>query len=135
VAVSVSSTVDIVDGQQRLTRLYAVMTGRPVVKEDYSTARIRVALRPTDATFAVTDAAAERDPEFIPDVSVLWQPGGRHRINSEGVTLKQADFILTLMSVFWEKGRQQLEDFARGCKAPPVSGASPFNWASMMIPG
>lgn len=178
----------IVDGQQRLTSLFAVMTGREVMKEDYSLARIRIAFRPIDAIFTVTDAAVERDPEFIPDVSVLWESeGGRRkavrgylkglaakrgeldqdeedrledaidrlfdlrnypfkvvelspevdeeqvaevfvRINSEGVTLNQADFILTLMSVFWEKGRHQLEDFSRACKTPSLSGASPFNW-------
>jgi hypothetical protein len=178
----------IVDGQQRLTSLFAVMTGREVMKEDYSMARIRIGFRPIDAIFTVTDAAVERDPEFIPDVSVLWESeGGRRkavrgylkglaakrgeldqdeedrledaidrlydlrnypfkvvelspevdeeqvaevfvRINSEGVTLNQADFILTLMSVFWEKGRHQLEDFSRACKTPSLSGASPFNW-------
>ena len=141
---------------------------------------------PTDATFAVADAAIDKDPEFIPDISTLWMPGERRnvvrgflrrlsdkreltetetdqldeaisrvhdlrdypfkavelastveeeqvaevfvRINSEGVTLNQADFILTLMSVFWEKGRRQLEDFSRGCKVPTLSAASPFNW-------
>jgi hypothetical protein len=55
----------IVDGQQRLTSLFAVMTGCEVMKEDYSLARIRIAFRPVDATFTVTDAAVERDPEFI----------------------------------------------------------------------
>lgn len=178
----------IVDGQQRLTSLYAVMTGREVMREDYSTGRIRIGFRPADGTFTVTDAAVERDPEFIPDVSMLWEAeGGRRRvargflkrladrrgslsqdeedrleeaidrlydlrnypftvvelspeveeeqvadvfvrINSEGVTLNQADFILTLMSVFWDKGRQQLEDFSRACRTPSVSGPSPFNW-------
>lgn len=177
----------IVDGQQRLTSLYAVMTGRPVVREDYTEARIRIAFRPSDGTFAVNDAAIDKDPEFIPDISVLWQPGssqiaviqeflegvrarreidkaeenrlaqaisdlatlGTHsftvidlsaeadeeqvaeifvRINSEGVTLIQADFILTLMSVFWEKGRKDLEEFCRACRLPSVGGASPFNW-------
>jgi hypothetical protein len=136
--------------------------------------------------FAVADAATDKDPEFIPDISALWVPGERKnvlraflrrleakrelseaetdrldeaidrvhdlrdypfkavelaaavqeeqvaevfvRINSEGVTLNQADFILTLMSVFWEKGRRQLEDFSRGCKVPTLSSASPFNW-------
>ena len=177
----------IVDGQQRLTSLYAVITGSEIVRSDYTHGRIRIGFRPTDATFAVTDAAVERDPEFIPDISALWVPGGRKqvvrgylaqlsrrrgalseqdedqlddaidrlhdlrdypfkavelaaavdeeqvaevfvRINSEGVTLNQADFILTLMSVFWEKGRRELEDFARGCKTPTLSTASPFNW-------
>ena len=152
------------------------MTGREVMKEDYSHARIRVAFRPADGTFTVTDTAVEHDPEYIPNISVLWESdGGRRRavrtflkglaekrgelsqdeedrledaidrlydlrnypfkvvelspevdeeqvaevfvrINSEGVTLNQADFILTLMSVFWEKGRQQLEDFSRDAR-------------------
>jgi hypothetical protein len=176
----------IVDGQQRLTSLYAVITGSAIVKDDYTEGRIRIAFRPDDATFAVADAATDKDPEFIADISSLWVPGQRKnvvraylrrlgdkrelddaekdrldeavdrlhdlrdypfkavelassveeeqvaevfvRINSEGVTLSQADFILTLMSVFWEKGRRQLEDFSRGCKVPTLSAASPFNW-------
>ncbi len=49
------------------------------------------------------------------------------RINSEGVKLNQADFILTLMSVHWEKGRRQLEDFSRRAVDPAVTGVSPKN--------
>jgi hypothetical protein len=152
----------IVDGQQRLTSLFAVMTSAKVLRDDYSEAEIQIAFRPSDATFAVADAAVRKDPEFIPDISALWRPGQRYptindflaklrarrpvdgaeeerlryaidhlcelqyfpfnvvelnasadeaqvaeifvRINSEGVTLIQADFILTLMSVFWDKG-------------------------------
>lgn len=176
----------IVDGQQRLTSLFAVMTNSAVVRDDYTEGRIRIAFRPADGTFAVSDAAIEKDPEFIPDISALWSGPGRRattkqylarlgtrreiddaeegrledaidqlfdlqhypftvvelsaaadeeqvaeifvRVNSEGVTLVQADFILTLMSVFWEKGRRELEDFCQACKVPSISGASPFNW-------
>lgn len=50
------------------------------------------------------------------------------RTNSEGVTLKQADFILTLMSVFDEKGRRSLEAFSKDAKVPSVTVASPFNY-------
>lgn len=49
------------------------------------------------------------------------------RINSEGVQLNQADFILTLMSVHWEKGRRELEQFARDAVDPGVKGPSPRN--------
>lgn len=176
----------IVDGQQRLTSLYAVITGSKIIRSDYTEGRITIAFRPVDATFVVADATVERDPEFISDISKLWVAGQRRqvvrgflerlerkrpltqvekddleeaidrvhdltgypfkavelgstvdeeqvaevfvRINSEGVTLNQADFILTLMSVFWEKGRRELEDFSRGCKTPTLSTASPFNW-------
>jgi hypothetical protein len=176
----------IVDGQQRLTSLYAVLKGRPVVRDDYSKERIYIAFRPRDAKFEVTDAAIRRDPEFIVDVSQLWAGDisrnrfvkdfitrlrqGRQvsddeedqlteaidrlydlqsypftalelsstvdeeqvadvfvRINSKGVTLKQADFILTLMSVFWDEGRANLEHFCRASRRPSISGPSPFN--------
>ncbi len=69
----------IVDGQQRLTSLYAVMTGTSVLRQDYSPAKIRIAFRPSDATFQVTDAAIEKDPEFLPDISVLWEVAGRRK--------------------------------------------------------
>lgn len=177
----------IVDGQQRLTSLYAVIKGAPVLRDDYSTGRIRIAFRPADAAFAVHDAAVERDAEYLPDISVLWEPGNRKpavrkflsrlrekrdldeaeedrldtaldelyelgnytfkvvelsssineeevaevfvRINSKGVALNQADFILTLMSVFWEGGRRELEAFCRDARSPSTTGEpSAFNW-------
>jgi hypothetical protein len=176
----------IVDGQQRLTSLYAVLRGRPVMRDDYSQQRIRIAFRPRDETFEVTDAAIEKDPEFISDISELWagetsrnrfvkhflQLLGTHRqvsedeedqlteaidrlydlqnypftalelsstvneeqvadvfvrINSKGVALNQADFILTLMSVFWDTGRTDLERFCRSSRQPAQNGSSPYN--------
>ena len=182
----------IVDGQQRLTSLFAVLTGSRVLDRRYQQKQIRIAFRPDDETFEVTDAAIERDPEFIADITVLW--AGRYRAtvrsfldrlgthrgmesddvdhgwsdqqdvleeridrvrdlqgfrfqvlelnanaheeqvadifvrtNSEGVQLKQSDFILTLMSVHWEKGRRQLEQFCQQAVDPAVSGPSPKN--------
>ncbi len=176
----------IVDGQQRLTSLYAVLTGKPVLTKTFAEKRIRVAFRPADETFEVTDAAIEKDPEFLPDITALWDEGYRPsvrrflsrlaegrgveltedeedeledridrvydlqhfrfqvvelnssadeeqvadifvRINSEGVKLNQADFILTLMSVHWEKGRSELEQFCRDVVDPKVTGPSPKN--------
>ena len=176
----------IVDGQQRLTSLYAVLQGKPVMRDDYSPQNIHIAFRPRDAMFEVTDAATKSDPEFIPDISQLWSGEvarnrfvkdfinrlrqGRvitedeedHlaesidrlydlqsypftalelsstvneemvaevfvRINSKGVTLNQADFILTLMSVFWDEGRSDLEHFCRDARHPSRGEASPFN--------
>lgn len=176
----------IVDGQQRLTSLFAVLTGNTVLTKRFEEKRIKIAFRPIDETFEVSDAAIERDPEFIPDVTVLWARTYKStvrgfmarlgdsrgveldhdeqdlleeridrvrdlrdfrfqvielnasadeeqvaeifvRINSEGVTLNQADFILTLMSVHWEKGRRQLEEFSRAAVDAKVTGASPKN--------
>jgi hypothetical protein len=178
----------IVDGQQRLTSLYAVFRGKKVLDADYSERIIEIAFRPRDGKFEVTDAAIRNDPEWIPNISDLWSSGKSSyqmvkgylatlkaktpltddeeeqishsldrlfdlqkypftaleiastvdeeqvadifvRINSEGVKLNQADFILTLLSVFWDEGRAQLEQFARAARKPPAIGdsPSPFN--------
>jgi hypothetical protein len=62
----------IVDGQQRLTSLFAVLKGIPVLREDFSKERIRIAFRPRDSQFEVADATTGRNPEFIADISNLW---------------------------------------------------------------
>lgn len=62
----------IVDGQQRLTSLYAVFTGTEVTNRRFAKELIRIAFRPRDGRFEVADAATERDPEFMPDISTLW---------------------------------------------------------------
>ncbi len=177
----------IVDGQQRLTSLYAVIKAQPVVTSDFKKSRIRIAFRPIDEKFEVANPAIEKDIDWIADISDLWDPDGSFlafvknyvgriresreiteaeelayenaiqrlrdvinfpftalslssdldeemvseifvRINSEGVRLNQADFILTLMSVFWEKGRRNLEEFCRDARTPSDSSASPFNY-------
>ena len=69
--------------------------------------------------FQAIELDREVDEEHVAKVFV--------RINSEGVRLNNADFILTLMSVFWEKGRRELEDFSRLAKVPSTDGPSPFN--------
>jgi hypothetical protein len=53
----------VVDGQQRLTALFAVLTGRKIVTKSFDQINIRMAFRPEDQTFEVTDAAIERDAQ------------------------------------------------------------------------
>ena len=62
----------IVDGQQRLTALYAVIQGIPVVRKDYESERIQIAFNPLAEKFEVVDAAILRDKSFLPDISELW---------------------------------------------------------------
>lgn len=180
----------IVDGQQRLTSLFAVFKGRAVLDQDFKEARLEISFRPRDGQFEVANAATRRDPEFVANISELWAgPDGRAghayignflatlkktrdlaagdeatiahnlerlvnlldyrfmaleilptveeelvaeifvRINSQGSKLSTADFILTLLSVFWDEGRSQLEAFSRASRRPAAPGeASPFNY-------
>ncbi len=177
----------IVDGQQRLTSLYAVVKDVPVVRDNYENEKISIAFNPLEERFEVADAAIQRDKAFIPDISCVWSKdtdifevadgyfaglrASREvtdeetkkvkkaitklqslltfpftalelaadiseedvsdvfvRINSKGTPLNQADFILTLMSVFWDEGRAELEQFCRDARKPSKGTASPFNY-------
>lgn len=177
----------IVDGQQRLTSLYAVLKGQEVIRENYEKTKIIIAFNPLENKFEVPDAAIKRNPRYYQNISDLWQPNIKIfkvimdfvanlknyivvsdelemkiqeafmrlknlenypfsvlelsqeideeqvadvfvRINSEGKTLNQADFILTLMSVFWDEGRTNLENFCRDARLPSTTYATPFNY-------
>src|ERR1700756_2359795 len=65
----------IVDGQQRLTSLYAVTKGKEVVRSNFKRERIRIAFNPLHERFDVTDASIVKDKAYIPDVSEVWKPG------------------------------------------------------------
>jgi hypothetical protein len=72
-------------------------------------------------SFTVVELENEADEVQVAEIFV--------RINSEGITLNQADFILTLMSVFWEDGRKALEAFSRSARVLPAAGKpTSFNW-------
>jgi hypothetical protein len=178
---SLRATTLVIDGQQRLTSLYAVMRGVEVIGKDGATRRITIAFRPRDGRFEVADAAIRNDPEFLPNVTELWNGSrpkpqirrdlinglrdrGRAvdekyedaversldrasgisdyrfptvdirktassqteeateedvaeifvRINNQGTRLGQADFVLTLLSVFHGDLRDRIEERAKG---------------------
>jgi hypothetical protein len=69
--------------------------------------------------FTALELAPNISEENVSDVFV--------RINSKGTPLNQADFILTLMSVFWDEGRAELERFCRDARKPTKGTASAFN--------
>jgi hypothetical protein len=174
------ATTLVIDGQQRLSSLFAVMRGVDIVGKDGSARRITIAFRPRDGRFEVADAAIRKDPEYLSSVTELWdgkrskpqirrdlldalrdkgraidpvyedaaernldrahsisdyrfptvdirRTAATHdeeaneedvaeifvRINNQGKRLGQADFVLTLLSVFHEELRDRIEDSAR----------------------
>jgi hypothetical protein len=60
-----------------------VLRGKPVLNDDYREAQLRIAFRPRDATFAVTEAAIAKDPESLPDITVLWEPAQRRQVERD----------------------------------------------------
>jgi len=183
------ATTLVIDGQQRLTSLYAVMRGLEVIGKDGAIRKITIAFRPRDGRFEVADAAIRNDPEFLPNATELWngtrsKPQIRRdlitalrdkgrvldeqyedaaernldrahaiadyrfptvgirktaatqdeeiteedvaeifvRINNQGTRLGQADFVLTLLSVYHGELRDQIEERSRTMSSGAVVG-------------
>lgn len=170
----------IVDGQQRLTSLYAAIKGQPVRDENYRDRPIKIGFNPFTEKFEVFNKAIERSPQWVDDIATVFASPLKARkafmrrygdsgveltddeeerieevfirldslrnyqfeivhiqkevtkatvadifvrINSEGVSLKAYDYILTWLSVFWPDGREEIEEFARNSRVSPESAS------------
>ncbi|WP_407421956.1 DUF262 domain-containing protein [Methanobrevibacter sp.] len=173
----------VIDGQQRLTSLYTVFTGKPVLDKNYKKRLPKIAFNPLTDEIEVLNSSREKNPEWInniteifsgslltiireyisnikekrPDLEIneteienkiekirnirnypfsvieLSQDLNPEqvseifvRINSKGKVLNESDFILTLMSVYWDDGRKALEEFTKDCKKPDLSRETAF---------
>jgi hypothetical protein len=180
----------IIDGQQRMTSLYAVMRHKEVMDEKYNQRFITISFNPFTRTFEVGDNAKKKATDWIYDISDVFLNEPRSfdyitefvqfvqenrekaggilagaekqtvqqnimdllalgdyniptleingnsneesvadifvRVNSGGEKLGEDDFILTLISVYWQEGRQKIEEFCKSAKVPKTGTAYNF---------
>jgi len=180
----------VIDGQQRLTSLYAVMRGKEIIDEKFNTKPIIISFNPLTRELRVGDNGTKRGAEWIYDIGEVFLNEARNfayisetvqsiadsrkkagveltndekqiiaqniidllslgdfniptleingdadeedvadifvRVNSGGTQLGEDDFILTLISVYWQEGRQKIEDFCRSAKTPKEGTAYNF---------
>ena len=180
----------VIDGQQRLTSLFAVMRGKEIVDEKFTKKHIIISFNPLTKVFDVGNNATKRAADWIYNVSEVFLNEARSfsyisekvqtmadargkmgdvldddekqiiqqnimnllslgnfsvptleisgsadeesvsdifvRVNSGGKALGEDDFILTLISVYWQEGRQKIEDFCRSAKTPGQKTAYNF---------
>lgn len=180
----------IIDGQQRLTSLYAVMKGKKVINSKFDEKSIIISYNPLQDKFEVGYQATKKDPEWIYNISDVYTTsssfkfinsfikrlseyreckGGvlteaeqdtiseninaivnlkNHtlpvfdikanaeeedvseifvRVNSGGVSLKQNDFILTLLSLYWDEGRKEIKEFSKESTFPTKGKTTSYN--------
>lgn len=180
----------IIDGQQRLTSLYAVMKGKKVINSKFDEKSIVISYCPLQNKFEVGYQATKNDPEWIYNISDLFTSTNTFkfigdfikklgdyrstkgseltdeeqgliadrinsvvnlkshtlpvfdikstaeeedvseifvRVNSGGVSLKQNDFILTLLSLYWDDGRREIEQFSKDSTAPAKGKTTSYN--------
>ena len=179
----------IIDGQQRLTSLFAVMRGVEVKDSKFKSKLIIISFNPVTRAFKVGDNATKRAAEWIYNISDVYSNKNNSfsyinkvvseieesrvksgatlsseekqriqqnitdlcaltdypiptleidekadeesisdifvRVNSGGEKLNENDFILTLISVYWQEGRRNIEDFCYSATIP-VTGTA-FN--------
>ena len=180
----------IIDGQQRLTSLYAVMKGKTVINSKYAEKSIVISYSPLQDKFEVGYQATKKDPEWIYNISEAFTDSSSFkfingfikrlqeyrenkghiltdeeqdtiseninslinlkghilpvftiksdaeeedvseifvRVNSGGVSLKQNDFILTLLSLYWDEGRKSIEEFCKESTYPAKDKVTSYN--------
>lgn len=179
----------IIDGQQRLTSLYAVMKDKKVINSKYDEKSIIISYHPLLNKFEVGYQATKKDKEWVYNISDIFtssswafingfitdlenyrvSKGGeltneektkiaeninsvynlmQHtmpvfdiksnaeeedvseifvRVNSGGVPLKQNDFILTLLSLYWDEGRKLIEKFSQDSISPVKGKVTSYN--------
>ena len=180
----------IIDGQQRLTSLYAVMKGKKVINSKFDEKSIIISYNPLQDKFEVGYQATKKDPEWIYNISDVYTTSSSFkfinsfikrlseyreckgevlteaeqdtiseninaivnlknhtlpvfdikanaeeedvseifvRVNSGGVSLKQNDFILTLLSLYWDEGRKEIEEFSKESTFPTKGKTTSYN--------
>ena len=180
----------IIDGQQRLTSLYAVMKGKKVINSKFDEKSIIISYNPLQDKFEVGYQATKKDPEWIYNISDVYTTSSSFkfinsfikrlseyreckgevlteaeqdtiseninaivnlknhtlpvfdikanaeeedvseifvRVNSGGVSLKQNDFILTLLSLYWDEGRKEIEQFSKESTFPTKGKTTSYN--------
>lgn len=180
----------VIDGQQRLTSLFAVIRGKEIIDEKFNKKPVIISFNPLTRSFDVGDNATKRGSEWIYNLSEVFLNESRSyayisetvraieqardkngevlddsekqliqqnitdllslgnfsvptleinssadeesvadifvRVNSGGKPLGEDDFILTLISVYWQEGRQKIEEFCRSAKTPVQNTAYNF---------
>lgn len=71
----------VIDGQQRLTALLAAMYGVTIKDKNYKERKIRISFNPLTREFAVWTQAYERDPEWISEISSVFEADREHNIS------------------------------------------------------
>lgn len=95
----------VIDGQQRLTSLIASMYGIKVRDKHFKERRIRIVYNPLEAKFEVWSNRYEKGPEWINDISKLFEADDRHE-----ATKFRKEFIKRLNEYNISKEEPELTD-------------------------
>ena len=111
----------IIDGQQRLTSLYAVIKGKKVINSKFDEKAIIISYCPLENKFEVGTNATKRDPEWIYNISELFTTNNAFKYTG--------DFIQALKN-YRESKEGTLTDDEQAVIADHINGV--FNLKSQL---
>ena len=132
----------IIDGQQRLTALYSVFRGEPVKDENYANRKIKIAFNPISEEFRVSDAATQRNPEYLNDITDLYTKASTRtfintyldKIKKEKVSLhKKYLAIVGKIDEGEELNKGDVELFVSRVKTPDIYEEDKSIWEKLGI--
>ncbi len=130
----------IIDGQQRLTALYSVFRGVAVKDENYEDRIMTIAFNPVTEEFRVADAATQRNPEFINNITDLFSKASTRtfinqyleKLRKENDNLKKKHLlILGKIAEKEELNKGDVELLSNKIKSPEVFGENRIIWEKL----
>jgi len=96
----------VIDGQQRLTSFYAVIKNREVFSKNFRQMKLKIAFNLLDERFEVWDAAIEKDPRWIPNISEIFEKGNSFSFVKDLIQkLKESGLSLAKIKLQVRSGR------------------------------
>ena len=95
----------IIDGQQRLTSLYAVMKGKKVINKKFDEKTIVISYCPLKNKFEVGYSATKKDPEWIYNISELYTSNNTFKYIGEFIQNLQ-DYRIKKVTRFRKMNRE-----------------------------
>lgn len=63
----------VIDGQQRLTSLYSIIKNKEIISKNVKKIKLKISFNPFSEKFEVLNIAILNDPNWIPDISEIFQ--------------------------------------------------------------
>ena len=62
----------VIDGQQRLTSLFSIVKDKEIINKNFTKIKLKISFNPIEEKFEVWNAAIEKNPEWISDISSIF---------------------------------------------------------------
>ncbi len=98
-------TLAVLNGRERLLALYAAMRGGEIKQYNHGSVRFKIAFSPTRHAFCPSTPEILDKPEYMPDISVLWD-GESPRLGLESVYASYVDRLAMYRDISREEAEQ-----------------------------